>query len=78
MFTLFRGLHIVFYAHFHTQIAVFPPKNMYSKFFTSWVISKPNPAPTTACHAGPNFLSIVSFIILAAAYKMLWESGWEI
>ena len=55
--------------HFQRIIATFPPKNMYSRFFTSCVISNPKPSPTTTCHDAPNFLSIVSFIIFAAVYS---------
>lgn len=57
------------YEHFHTHTARLPPKNMYSRFFTSCVTSKPKPSPITTCHELPNFLSIDSLIIFAA----LWE-----
>lgn len=57
------------YEHFHTHTARLPPKNMYSRFFTSCVTSKPKPSPITTCHELPNFLSMDSLIIFAA----LWE-----
>lgn len=57
------------YEHFHTHTARLPPKNMYSRFFTSCVTSKPKPSPITTCQELPNFLSMDSLIIFAA----LWE-----
>lgn len=63
------GTAIRHYEHFHTHTARLPPKNMYSRFFTSCVTSKPKPSPITTCHELPNFLSIDSLIIFAA----LWE-----
>lgn len=64
---LFHPVVLNFYDDFHTSIAVVPPKNKYNRFFTSCVISKPYPSPTTACHDDPNFLSKLSLIIFAAA-----------
>lgn len=55
--------------HFHTHTARVPPKYRYRRFFTSWVISNPNPSPITTCQEEPNFLSIVSLIIFAALWK---------
>lgn len=55
--------------HFQTHTARVPPKYRYRRFFTSCVISKPKPSPITTCHEEPNFLSIVSLIILAALCK---------
>lgn len=57
--------------HFQTHTARVPPKYRYRRFFTSCVISNPKPSPMTTCQEEPNFLSIVSLIILAA----LWNKG---
>lgn len=57
--------------HFQTHTASVPPKYRYRRFFTSCVISNPKPSPITTCQEEPNFLSIVSLIILAA----LWNEG---
>lgn len=52
-------------------MARLPLKNMYMRFFNSYVIEKPNPSPIIQCHDLPYFLSMSCFTALAAFFELI-------